>query len=154
MRGWYRQYQTKDQNKMILESRGQTLLTINDRLAALPLKVCLHPPPFLPSNRVICRLIACDSNTGKTNYPADRLTHHWGSSVARGSCCRRSCSSVHLGGDQVEAGAIARCPGQVPIHPWRGQAKCPWGVRSLHRQRVPQTESWRTERERVRVWML
>lgn len=48
MRGWYRQYQMKDQNKMILESRGQTLLTINDRLAALPLKLSL-PPPFCPS---------------------------------------------------------------------------------------------------------
>lgn len=45
MRGWYRQYQMKDQSKMILESRGETLLTINDRLAALPLKVCLPPAP-------------------------------------------------------------------------------------------------------------
>ncbi|CAG5861395.1 unnamed protein product [Menidia menidia] len=59
-----------------------------------------------------------------------------------GSSCRRA---VHLGGDQVEAGAVAPRPGQVPVHPRRGQAESPRGVRPLHRQGVPQTQSWSLE---------
>lgn len=139
--------------KRLFKSQGHRFLTINDNAATLPLKhsllfsVYIYTSLFLPSDRVICWGIAYDSDTGKTNDIAERLTHHRGPPVARGSCCCCSCSSVHLGGDQVEAGAIARRPGQVPVHPWRGQTKSPWGVRSLHRKRVSQTQSWRTDKK-------
>ena len=66
------------------------------------------------------------------------LTYHRGAAVARGgSCC--GCCSVHLWGDQVKASTVGRSPGQLPVNPRRRQAECPGGVRSLHRQRIPQT---------------
>lgn len=79
----------------------------------------------------------------KDKLSAEHRAHHGGPPVACSSCCRCRCSSVHLGLDQVEAGAITSRPRQVPVHPWWGQAEGPWRICSLHRQGVSQTQSWR-----------